>query len=252
MPTTSVQADFDPPIFNGPATSVANFEFSSFGGGAHSIYAVVHYTDGSVGPYNGVVGGLFQFVGGTANLSIAAPAGKYIDYVEFYANNEVGGGKISLASTSVINEVVDIDLHFNVDITDYDGDTASGTIDINVTPADDFPDAILDEDTVPEGGQVVNAAFVLDFSGSIDNAELDSSWMRCAPPADEIFAAGAAIISIIIFSSTAAKCRHVHRLRQLPKPRSNAMNPSSRAESRPGGIGNNTDFTAAIQKTMSD
>ena len=70
----------------------------------------MHYTDGSVVPYNGVVGGLFQFNGGTANLSIAAPAGKYIDYVEFYANNEVGGGKISLTSTSVINEIVDIDL----------------------------------------------------------------------------------------------------------------------------------------------
>ena len=27
-------AGFDPPIFNGPATSVANFEFNSFGGGA--------------------------------------------------------------------------------------------------------------------------------------------------------------------------------------------------------------------------
>jgi T1SS-143 domain-containing protein len=244
-------SDFDPPIFNGPATSVANFGFNSFGGGTHQIYAVVHYTDNTVGPYNGVAGGIFQFDGGTANLSITAPAGKFIDYVEFYANGENGGGKIGLGSTSVINEVVDIDLHFNVDITDYDGDKASGTIDINVQPADDAPIALADQDSAPEGGQVVNAAFVLDFSGSIDNNELNQQLDAVRAAGQEIFAAGAAIISIIIFSSDAANKGTFTDFAAF-EAAVNAMNPLEAGGARPGGIGNDTDFTAAIQKTMSD
>jgi T1SS-143 domain-containing protein len=242
---------YTPPIFNGPTTSAANFSFSSFGGGDHAVYAVVHYTDGSVGPYNGVVGGLFQFAGGTANLNVVAPAGKFIDYVEFYANGENGGGKISLTSTSVINEVVDIDLHFNVDITDYDGDKASGTIDINITPADALPVAILDQESAPEGGKMVNAAFVLDFSGSIDNNELNQQLDAVRAAGQEIFAAGTAIISIIIFSSDAANKGTFTDFASF-EAAVNAMNPLEAGGVRPTGIGADTDFTAAIQKTMSD
>ena len=240
-------ADYQTPIFNGPATSVAAFNLNNFGAGSHTIYVVAHYTDGTFAPYN--VTGAFAFSGATANLTVTAPAGKYLDYVEFYGNGEVGGGKIGLVSTSVINEIVDIDLNFNVNITDRDGDTVSGTIDINVQPADDQPIAVQDNATAPEGGQTVNAAFVLDFSASINDSELNQQLDAVRAAGQAIFAAGQAIITIIIFSSTPPTKGTFTDFASF-EAAVNGMNPSESGGQRPGGIGQFTDFTAGIELTM--
>ena len=124
---------------------------------------------------------------------------------------------------------------FTYTLIDADGDTTTATLTISVDDIDLFPDAILDTASVPEGGQVVNAAFVLDFSGSIDNNELNTQLDAVRAAGDAIFAAGAAIISIIIFSSTAANAGTFTDFASFAAA-VDAMNPGA-GGTRPGGIG---------------
>ena len=95
-------------------------------------------------------------------------------------------------SVSIPADGVDV---FTYTLIDADGDTTTATLTIGVDDIDLFPDAILDTASVPEGGQVVNAAFVLDFSGSIDNNELNQQLDAVRAAGQAIFNAGAAIIT---------------------------------------------------------
>ena len=117
-----------PPSFNGPSINSATFEFTTFGGGNHTLRYVVHFTDGS---FSGDGAGV-AFSGSSGSLTITAPAGKFLDYVEIYANGEGGGGKVDLVSVGVQSTVVDITLPFEVTVTDGDGDQDSTPISIKV------------------------------------------------------------------------------------------------------------------------
>jgi T1SS-143 domain-containing protein len=117
-----------------PNVSVANFEFSNYSNGDTVDY-VIHYQDGSI------ESGQIAF---TSNATLAvqlppSPSGEFLDYIELYASD--GAGKVDLVSVAAVQETVDIDLAFNVVVSDFDTDTVTGTININVTspPVNDAP-----------------------------------------------------------------------------------------------------------------
>lgn len=97
-----------------------------------------------------------------------------------------------------------VTLNLGYVVTDGDGDTATGTLTINVD--DDTPVASDDSATVvsPEG-QNVNVAFVLDFSGSINNSELKGMLYAVKQAAAVLYnsTTGEVRIEIVIFSDAA-------------------------------------------------
>ena len=137
-------------------------------------------------------------------------------------------------------------------VTDADGDTATGMLPIDVD--DDTPWAVNDTACVVEGRSDdanYNVAFVLDFSGSIDNAELNTQLDAVRAAGQAIFAGtnGTVSIRIVGFASTAADFGVFTDSTAFTNA-INALNPLEAGGSRPGGIGNNTDYTAAIETLM--
>ena len=142
--------DFNAVPFSGPAVNATTFQLSNFGGGDHVVKYVVHFTDGSTNAFGDIA-----FNGGDGNWNYVAPLGKTIDFVEFYANGEGGGGKVDLVDVAILTEGSDLDLGFKVNFTDGDGDTESVTLAVGVdgTQAPSFNDAIaiVDEDGLTGG-----------------------------------------------------------------------------------------------------
>ncbi|HZX18771.1 MAG TPA: DUF5801 repeats-in-toxin domain-containing protein, partial [Pseudomonas sp.] len=136
----------------------------------------------------------------------------------------------------------------NYRVTDKDGDTADGTLAINVD--DDTPVAQDDVAYVSTGQtENINMVFVLDFSGSIDNTELNLMLDAVRTAGQELFnnAAGAVQIQIVAFSHDSIGypvSSDITTFTNLV----NSLNPSEPGGVRP--LDNTTDFTDAIQQTM--
>lgn len=136
----------------------------------------------------------------------------------------------------------------NYRVTDKDGDTADGTLAINVD--DDTPVAQDDVAYVSTGQtENINMVFVLDFSGSIDNDELDQMLDAVRTAGQELFnnAAGAVQIQIVAFSHDSIGypvSSDITTFTDLV----NSLNPLELGGSRP--LDSTTDFTDAIQQTM--
>ncbi|WP_210327563.1 DUF5801 repeats-in-toxin domain-containing protein [Aminobacter carboxidus] len=149
------QVDFDgagayvPPstgIFNGPNVSEASFNFAN-AGSSDTIHYVLHYTDGTTASGQFDVGNLTG-----ANFEPTAPAGKYFDYIEFYAQD--GSSKLDLQSVTTISTTIDIDLDFNVTVRDGDGDALSFPIHVDIVngaPSAGAITALIDEDSLANG-----------------------------------------------------------------------------------------------------
>ena len=140
-----------------------------------------------------------------------------------------------------------LSLAFNYTATDGDGDSVTGTITVNVD--DDTPDPVGDTATAKEGSasQDINAVFVLDFSGSIDNPELNTMLTAVKAAAQEIFnnTSGDVQLHIVAFSSTATDFGPFNTYAAF-EAQINAINGAGRPFA--GG----TDFTAAIEETMDE
>ena len=140
-----------------------------------------------------------------------------------------------------------LNLQFTYTATDGDGDFVTGTISVNVD--DDTPDPVCDTATAKEGSaaQDINAVFVLDFSGSIDNPELNTMLTAVKAAAQEIFnnTSGDVKLHIVAFSSTATDFGPFNTYAAF-EAQINAINGAGRPFS--GG----TDFTAAIEETMDE
>ena len=110
-----------------------------------------------------------------------------------------------------------LNLAFNYTATDGDGDTATGTITVKVD--DDTPDPVGDTATTKEGSaaQDINAVFVLDFSGSIDNTELNTMLTAVKAAAQEIFnnTSGDVQLHIVAFLEHRDRFWSVQHLRGL-------------------------------------
>jgi VCBS repeat-containing protein len=136
-------------------------------------------------------------------------------------------------------------------ITDGDGDSAQASINIGqrLTFKDDGPTTTADSGTTTEATLDFNAAFVLDFSGSIDDTELNTMLNAVRDAGLLLFAnsSGDVSIRLIGFSSGAAN------LGVFTDPVSfvNAIDDLNPAQGGTRYANGNTDFTAGIQQLMS-
>ncbi len=105
-------------------------------------------------------------------------------------------------------DAIAIDLGGRVTVTD-DGGPAGDTdmpLDAAMTVIDDISDAANDDASVVEGqGQSFNVVFILDFSGSINNGELDTMLDAVRAAGQALFdgTSGDVQIKIVAFSTTA-------------------------------------------------
>ncbi|WP_341303147.1 retention module-containing protein [Pseudomonas sp. TMP25] len=132
-------------------------------------------------------------------------------------------------------------------VIDKDGDSATGTLSINVD--DDTPQAQDDVATVQASqGKDFNVAFVLDFSGSIDNTELNTMLQAVRAAGQALFngTTGDVSIKLVAFSGTATSYVAVSDYAAF-STLIGSLNPTE-GGSRP--FNGQTDFTAAIQETM--
>lgn len=138
----------------------------------------------------------------------------------------------------------------NYQVTDKDGDKADGTLSVNVD--DDTPVA-QDDYAVAVAGQPenINMVFVLDFSGSIDNTELNQMLDAVRTAGQALFAGttGQVQIQLVAFSSSAISFGPFSDVASFVN-QINALNPLEVGGARPNTIGSNTDFTDAIELTM--
>lgn len=132
-------------------------------------------------------------------------------------------------------------------VIDKDGDTATGSLSINVD--DDTPQAQDDVATVQASqGKDFNVAFVLDFSGSIDNTELNTMLQAVRAAGQALFngTTGDVTIKIVAFSGTATSYAAVTDYAAF-STLIGSLNPTEGGTRPFSGL---TDFTAAIQETM--
>ena len=136
-------------------------------------------------------------------------------------------------------------------ITDGDGDSAQASINIGqrLTFKDDGPTTTADSGTTTEATLDFNAAFVLDFSGSIDDTELNTMLNAVRDAGLLLFAnsSGDVSIRLIGFASDAAN------LGVFTDPVSfvNAIDDLNPAQGGTRYDDSSTDFTAGIQQLMS-
>ncbi|WP_421872897.1 beta strand repeat-containing protein [Nitratireductor rhodophyticola] len=136
---------------------------------------------------------------------------------------------------------------FNVRARDNDGDYSSvDTLKVDVL--DDAPEAIADNASLTLGTENFNIAFVLDFSGSVDNSELDAMLDAVKAAGQSFFdgTSGNVQIELIAFSSSASAAGPFTDYASFAA-QIDAWNPTE-GGSRPYNGG--TDFTAAIEETM--
>ncbi len=161
------------------------------------------------------------------------------------SNHDENGGSEALMNSGVLS--------MGVAITDGDGDRTSDSADISQAFKfeDDGPLAVADNKVTVVVNENINAAFVLDFSGSIDNDELSEMLSAVKDAGYELFAntTGAVSIRVVLFASDAASYTPVTTFEAF------ASLIDSFNDQLPGGnrpMDSYTDFTAAIQKLMAD
>ena len=136
----------------------------------------------------------------------------------------------------------------NYRVTDKDGDTADGVLAVNVD--DDTPLAQNDVAYVSTGqSEDINMVFVLDFSGSIDDGELNQMLDAVRTAGQELFnsATGAVQLQIVAFSDDSIGYPVVTDITSFTNL-VNSLNPLEAGGVRP--LDSTTDFTDAIQQTM--
>ncbi|MGI3125431.1 DUF5801 repeats-in-toxin domain-containing protein [Nitratireductor sp. PBL-C9] len=136
---------------------------------------------------------------------------------------------------------------FNVRAKDNDGDySAVDTLKVNVL--DDAPEAVADHASLTLGTENFNIAFVLDFSGSVSNSELDAMLDAVKAAGQAFFdgTSGNVQIELVAFSSSASAAGPFTDYASFAA-QIDDWNPTE-GGSRPYNGG--TDFTAAIEETM--
>jgi VCBS repeat-containing protein len=136
---------------------------------------------------------------------------------------------------------------FSYTVTDANGNTGTGTLVIDIV--DDVPTAHDDTACVgAERGLDYNAVFVLDFSGSISNSELNVMMQAVRAAGQKLFDGtnGDVSIQLVAFSGTAKSYAAVSNFADL----SHLIDTLNPADGGTRPYSGNTDFTAAIKETM--
>ncbi|HML42225.1 MAG TPA: DUF5801 repeats-in-toxin domain-containing protein [Hyphomicrobium zavarzinii] len=221
-------------VANGALTSAGRPVYFATSGGN-----LIGYTngDGGSGPYGAGDTKVFE-------LALTDTAtGAYTFTLLAPVDHPAGGGENTLA----------INLNGRVVVSDAGGPVGDTNVPLNasITVIDDVPVAVGDTASVVEGeGKDFNCAFVLDFSGSIDNVELNQMLQAVATAAQQLFdgTSGDVRVHLFPFAGDATSYGPFTTFAAL-QAQLNAINPLA-GGTAPGSIGFTTDFTAAIQQTM--
>lgn len=141
-----------PGSFDGPAVSAATVSLLDYSNGDQIQYQAFFVdTDGNPTGDSGVV--LVTVSGGGGNIDttvpITAPDGQFIDYIDFEVVSAGGqGGRLDLEDVTTITNTGTLDLAFDIDMTDGDGDSATGTIGITVDGSTDVLDGTAGNDSI--------------------------------------------------------------------------------------------------------
>lgn len=145
-------------------------------------------------------------------------------------------------------------LSLGVVITDKDNDTNSDTVDISqmFKFEDDGPAATGENGTASEVLQDFNTAFVIDFSGSIDNGELNTQLVAVKAAINALFASTGGNVSVkfVLFASS-AMASAAFTSAASANAYLDSVNPTL-GGTRPGAIGSNTDFSDAITTLLAN
>ncbi|MBV7266499.1 DUF5801 repeats-in-toxin domain-containing protein [Erythrobacter ani] len=169
------------------------FSMKNFGQGDNIEY-VAHFTDGTTQSITKIAVGNNS----TETVTINAPPGEFVAFVDVYSVE--GTVKLNIAEIGVTETNVDFDLPVSITLADGDGDTVADDFVINVV--DDAPDAQDDLTATTVVDQDINAAFVLDFSGSLNSDELNLQLEAVKDAAFQLFenTTGDVTVSLITFS----------------------------------------------------
>jgi T1SS-143 domain-containing protein len=119
-----------PGTFSSPTTDAVTVAFPHFSVG-DTIQYIVYYGDPNGTGNSGIITHVLTATDISTGFEIDAPAGKSIDYVEFY--DKSGSGKFQVVSTGTISNVANDQLNFSTTLADSDGDKVTGTFHVTVS-----------------------------------------------------------------------------------------------------------------------
>ncbi len=217
------------------------FSLENYGGG-DVVHFVAHYTDGTTESFTLTGSG----ANSTETLTITAPPGKFIGFVDAYV--ESGSVKLDLDEVGATETLIDVDIPVSIELTDADGDPVSDDFVIKIF--DETPDAQDDLEATVVVDEGINAAFVLDFSGSINNSELNLQLNAVKDAAYELFenTTGTVNLTLITFSSTAQTEGTFSDFASFAAAIDGLNNQLGGSRPFNGG----TDFTAAIEEVLTE
>ena len=139
--------------------------------------------------------------------------------------------------------------------TDGDGDTATATANIAnaLVFKDDGPAAIGESGTTSEIRKDFNTAFVIDFSGSIDNTELNTQLVAVKAAINELFGStgGSVSVKFVLFASN-AMASTTFTTAAAANTYLDSVNPATGGTRPSGVLGSTTDFSAAITTLLAN
>jgi hypothetical protein len=165
---------YEPPTgtFTGNDVSQANFAFPFFGATDDVSYRA-YMSDGSVQAVH--------VADPTLPLQINAPAGFFINYVEFYVDSAGGSAKLQLVSVGIETEGQDLDLSFNATLTDGDGDAETVALAVTVENPEAPPPPLTQSSTFAgfveeeQLGHVDAPAHLASFVGNEDTGDVSDN-----------------------------------------------------------------------------
>lgn len=161
-------------------------------------------------------------------------------------NHDENGGSEALMNSGVLS--------LGVTITDRDNDSANDNVDISqlFKFEDDGPAATGESGTTNEVLQDFNTAFVIDFSGSIDNAELNTQLVAVKAAINELFGSTGGNVSVkFVLFATSAMASATFTSAAAANAYLDTVNPAT-GGTRPGAIGTSTDFSDAITTLLAN
>jgi VCBS repeat-containing protein len=162
-------------------------------------------------------------------------------------NHDENGGSEALMNTGALS--------LGITLTDRDGDQATDNVDISqlFKFEDDGPVATGESGTTNEILKDFNTAFVIDFSGSIDNAELNTQLVAVKAAINELFGStgGSVSVKFVLFAAN-AMASATFTSAAAANTYLDSVNPATGGARPSGALGNTTDFSAAITTLLAN
>ena len=146
-------------------------------------------------------------------------------------------------------------LSLGVMLTDSDGDQSNDSVDVSqlFKFEDDGPAAIGESGTTNEILKDFNTAFVIDFSGSIDNTELNTQLVAVKAAINALFGSTGGNVSVkfVLFAAD-AMASTTFTTAAAANTYLDSVNPATGGTRPSGALGASTDFSAAITTLLAN